>query len=204
MSDIDKGLKELTEIRSMMERSSKFLSLSGLSGIGAGVIALAGWWWAKGYLASRFAPGSGGIVNHEDVVLFIFVSVLVVAAALAVAMFFSWRLARRKGLPIWNVTARETVTALMVPLVAGGVFSLILARQEAFALIPSAMLLFYGMALVSAGKYTVMDVRIFGICQTLLGLTAAFMPDLALPLWAAGFGVLHIIYGIVVYLRYEK
>lgn len=204
MTEIDNGLKDVAEIRSMMERSTKFLSLSGLSGIGAGIVALAGWGWARGYLGSRFAPGGETAVNHHDVLLFMLASGLVIVAALAVSMFFSWRLAKRRGLPIWNTTAKEVVSALLIPLAAGGVFCLILVRESLYGLIPSAMLLFYGMALVSAGKYTVHDIRFLGLCEIVLGLAAGLFPEAGLWLWAAGFGLLHILYGVIMYVRYEK
>ncbi len=204
MNDIENGLKEVAEIRSMMERSSKFLSLSGLSGVSAGIVALAGWAWAQRYLDSRFGPGADGVVNHQDILDFMLASALVVAAAIGAAMFFSRRLAKRRGLPLWNTTARDTLAALLVPLGSGGVFSLILMRQELYGMIPSAMLLFYGMALVHAGKYTVNDLRVLGLCEIVLGLAAGFVPDLGLWFWAAGFGLLHIIYGIAMYRKYEK
>jgi hypothetical protein len=204
MTEIDHGLKEVAEIRSMMERSSKFLSLSGLSGIGAGIAALVGWGWARWYLASRFGPGSEAVVNHKDVLLLMLDSGLVIVAAVGVAMFFSWRLAKRRGLPIWNLTARETLAALLVPLASGGLFCLILVRQTLYGLIPSAMLLFYGMALINAAKFTVHDLRLLGFSEILLGLGAALMPESSLWFWATGFGLLHIIYGVQMYVRYEK
>ncbi len=204
MPDIDGGLKEITAIRSMMERSSKFLSLSGLSGVSAGLAALAGWGWARWYLGSRFGAGTGAAVNEQDMLLLMLDAALVILAAVGVAMFFSWRLARKRGLPIWNGTAKATVSALIVPLASGGLFCLILARQELYGMIPSAMLLFYGMALISAAKFTVQDLRILGFCEIILGLTAALLPDIGLWLWAAGFGLMHIVYGIVMYGKYEK
>lgn len=204
MTDVDNGLKEVAEIRSMMERSTKFLSLSGLSGVGAGIVALAGWAWAMRYLGSRFAPGVDAAVNHQDILIMMLNAALVIVAALAIAMFFSWRLAKRRGLPIWNATAKDVVAALLIPLACGGVFCLILVRQELYAMVPSAMLVFYGMALVSAGKYTIHNIRFLGLLETVLGLTAGLFPGIGLWLWAAGFGLLHILYGIVMYLQFEK
>ena len=204
MTEIEDGLRDVAEIRSMMERSSKFLSLSGLSGVGAGIVGLLGWGWAMWYLESRFGPGREGTANHQDVLTLMLGSAVVVLAALAVAMVFSWRLAKKRGMPIWNVTAKETLTALSIPLVAGGVFCLILVRQELYAMVPSAMLLFYGMALTHAGKHTVHDIRFLGLCEIVLGLAAGLVPAMGLWLWAAGFGVLHIVYGILMYMKYEK
>jgi hypothetical protein len=204
MTEIDNGLKDVAEIRSMMERSSKFLSLSGLSGIGAGIVAFIGWGWTIWYLGSRFGPGTDGVANHQDVLLIMLASVLVVSAAVAVSMFFSWRLARKRGLPIWNTTAKETLSALLIPLAAGGVFCVILVREGAYAMIPSAMLVFYGMALTSAGKFTVGDIRILGLCEIALGLAAGLLPGFGLWFWIAGFGLLHIVYGILMYAKYEK
>ena len=204
MNDIENGLKEVAEIRSMMERSSKFLSLSGLSGVSAGIVALAGWAWAQSYLDSRFGPGTEGVVNHRDILSFMLASALVIVAAVGAAMFFSRRLAKRRGLALWNATARDTLAALLIPLGSGGLFSLILMRQELYGMIPSAMLLFYGMALVNAGKYTVHDLRLLGLCEIVLGLIAGLLSALGLWFWAAGFGLLHVIYGIAMYRKYEK
>jgi len=203
MTQIDHGLKDVAEIRSMMERSSKFLSLSGLSGIGAGIAAFAGWGWATWYLASRFGPGTEGVVNHRDVLLLMLDSALVIIAAVGVAMFFSWRLAKKRGLPIWNAIARETLAALLVPLASGGLFCLILLRQTLYAMIPSAMLMFYGMALVSAAKFTVNELRLLGLSEIILGLGAALFPEYSLWFWVAGFGLLHMVYGILMYVKYE-
>ena len=204
MTELDNGLKDVAEIRSMMERSTKFLSLSGLSGVGAGIAAFAGWGWARWYLSSRFTPGSGAVVNHQDVLVFILASTLVVVAAVAVSMFFSWRLAKRRGLPIWDRTAKDVLAALAIPLASGGVFCLILVREPLYALIPSTMLVFYGMALVNAGKYTVRDIRFLGLSEILLGLLAGVWSSFGLWFWVTGFGLLHVLYGIVMYLRYEK
>ena len=204
MTEIDNGLKEVAEIRSMMERSTKFLSLSGLSGIGAGIVALVGWGWATWYLRSRFGPGTGEVVNHRDVLLMMLDSALVIVAAVTIAMFFSWRVAKRRGLPLWNATAKDVVAALLIPLASGGVFCLILVRQELYGMIPSAMLVFYGMALVSAGKHTLHNIRFLGLTQIFLGLAAGLLPEIGLWLWAAGFGVFHILYGIIMYLKFEQ
>jgi hypothetical protein len=204
MRDIESGLHDLAEIRSMMERASKFLTLSGLSGIGAGVIALAGAWAAWVMLESN-AITTGSLPQQLPAGLTLWLIGLgatVLVLALGTALLFSSRMARRQGRPLWGPATRLLLGALAVPFVAGGSLSLILLYQGHLWIVPGILLLFYGIGLFAAGSFTFGEIRYLGIAQALLGLAAVFSPDLGLILWAAGFGVLHIVYGAFLYFRY--
>ena len=204
-------LEALTEIRSIMERSSRFISLSGLSGVSAGIFALAGataaWLYMEPQMVSRYydaAVTDTGQPNLEFYTFFIIDALLVLVASLAAGSFFTIRKAKRKGQTIWDSTARRLFINLFLPLTAGGIFCLILLYHGLVGLVAPATLLFYGLALLNASKYTLHDIRALGICQIILGLLAAVFIGYGLIFWAIGFGLLHILYGTIMYYKYER
>jgi hypothetical protein len=200
MASIDDRLKDIYEIRSMMEQSSKFLSLSGLSGISAGVV---------GIVAVVIAEISLSPVGKEspvpsDVAFFIIGSVVTLIVALSLAAYFSVRMARKKGLPVWGTSTKSLLINLFIPLASGGLFCLVLLYHHIPFLIAPSMLIFYGLALLNTSKYTFKEIRYLGVSEICLGLIAALWFQFGLILWGAGFGVLHIVYGTVMYFKYEK
>src|SRR5512143_3491910 len=199
MTDIERHIDDIGAIRAMMERASKFLSLSGLSGVSAGLVALAGAW-----VAGRVLSGAGGAEPGTVAVYLFLDSAVVLLASLGLVLFFSWRLAKRKGIPLWGSAAKYVALALAGPLVTGGVFCAILFMHGLAWLIPSCTLVFYGLALLNAGNFTFGEVRALGVVQLLLGLLAAALPGSALLLWAAGFGLCHVLYGILHFRKYER
>ena len=198
MDKIDDHLKDLSEIRSMMEKSSKFLSLSGLSGISAGIVALAG----SFFILQKFREVKEYGVVEGLPFYYISLAVIVLSAALALAIFFTIRNAKKKNLPIWTITTKYLLESLFIPLAAGGLFSLILWYRGIPELIFSSTLIFYGLALLNASKYVMNEIRYLGITEIILGLIAGI--TYGLIFWAIGFGVMHIVYGIYTYLKYEK
>ena len=188
--------RDLSEIRSMMEKSSKILSLSGLAGIVIGCVALAGVLFAQ-YVYSRALQESLLIYLVSD-------AILVLVTAIIVALVFSSRMAKRKGLPIWNASAKHLVIELAIPLATGGVLCISQIVHETYSFLPSTMLIFYGLALFTASKYTIFEVRVLGLAQLAIGILAAFLDAQGLNLWALGFGAGHIVFGVRVYLKYER
>ena len=197
-----------------MERSSRFLSLSGLSGVSAGIIALIG--AAIAYYFLNF-----GRVNYDEhffllqplaeldyelklLSKLVFLAIATFCCALGLALFFSWRKARKNNLSIWDHTTKRLLFHLSIPLIVGGMFSLILIDRNGETLLASATLIFYGLALVNAGKYTFGEVQYLGISEIVLGLLAGIITSFGLLFWTIGFGVLHIVYGLVMYYRYER
>ncbi len=205
--DKQEHLETLSEIRTLMERSSRFISLSGLSGVFAGVFALAGAWMAYRKLSSSEIAEysrSGTTFNFNNYTYYIAVALCVLVASLAAGSILTMRKARRQGLPLWDNTAKRLLINLMIPLAAGGIFCLLMMYHRLFGLVAPATLIFYGLALINASKYTLHDIRTLGICQILLGLAATFYVGYGLFFWAFGFGILHIVYGTVMYYKYEK
>lgn len=206
MEDIKEHLKDISEIRAMMERNSKFLSLSGLSGVSAGVCALIGAAVAAAYMGITFEWLRQPIpLNRNDIYAFFGLDAgLVVIFAVGLAAVFSRRMAKKKDLPLWNSTSKLLLINLLIPLVTGGAFCLILVWHESYPFIPAAMLLFYGMALLNASKFTLPEMRYLAITELVLGLICAVWVWYSLIFWALGFGVAHIAYGAWMYFKYER
>lgn len=209
MSKENEQLEALSDIRSMMERSSRFISLSGLSGVFAGVFALAGAFVAY----NKITAASSDVLynlrhdyNTELDLLFFFVidALCVLAASLTAGIFLTIRKARKKQQSIWDNTAKRLLINLFIPLAAGGLFCLVLIYHGLFALVGPATLIFYGLALLNASKYTLHDIRTLGICEIALGLVSSVYLGYGIIFWSIGFGILHIVYGVMMYFKYEK
>jgi len=205
-------INDLREIRSLMERSSRFISLSGLSGVAAGICALIGAAAVFVYLGiTPFAHQKLYYVTTAyyskwglSYLQFFFLdAVLVLIFAISFGIFFTTRKAKKKGQKIWDKLSQRLLINLLIPLVAGGIFCLALLKHGMFGLVAPATLIFYGLALVNASKYTLTDIHYLGLLEILLGLIALFNIGYGLEFWAIGFGVLHIIYGLMMYFKYE-
>ncbi len=210
MNTQSQHLETLSEIRSIMERSTRFISLNGLAGVFAGIFALLGALAAYYYLdlnissSANYRYESSGIVNTSFYIFFFIDALLVLAASILVAVYLSVRKARKKGLKVWDNTAKRVLLNMLVPLASGGLFCLILLYHEYFGLIAPATLVFYGLALFNTSKYTYSDIRVLGLIEIILGLISSVWIGYGLLFWAIGFGVVHIIYGIILYYKYEQ
>ena len=196
--------RDLTEIRSMMERSSRFLSLSGLAGVMAGIYALAGAYIA--YNSFGFKPHTiaGDTVETWNFNRVALLAIAVLLFALGTAILLSWKKANKRGERLWNATSRRVLVTMTVPLVTGGLFILILIWQGLVGLVAPCTLLFYGVALHSASKFTYEEMKFLGLINIALGLIGACFIEYAVVCWAFGFGVLHIVYGIYLHYKYER
>ncbi len=200
-------LDTLSDIKRLMERSTRFMSLSGLGGIGAGVSALVGAYFAWTLLSeARDAGGYGYERTSETVLVFrlLLIACAVLVAALSAGFYFTWRKARQQGLPIWDASARKVFVNLAIPLIAGGIFILGLLDHGYVGLVAPSCLVFYGLALVNASKYTITDIRYLGYVEIVLGIIALFNLYNGLLFWALGFGVMHILYGAIMWWKYER
>lgn len=216
MDKQNEHLENLSEIRSLMERSSRFISLSGLSGVAAGVFAIIGAIAAYFYLdglSSRvtgerayydYAQNATGSTNANFYIFFFTDAIAVLILSLVTGFLLTMRKAKQKGQSIWDATAKRLLINLLIPLITGGLFCLVLLSHNLVGLVAPATLIFYGLALLNASKYTLDDVRYLGIFEITLGLIASVYLGYGLIFWTLGFGLLHIIYGIVMYNKYEK
>jgi hypothetical protein len=197
--------QDIEYIRHLMDRSVKFVSLSGLSGVLAGCYALIGTAYAYYQLYSGSVARSVEYHGRVPVVTDLLVAaVLVLMASLATGWWFSFRKARAANQSLWNSTTKRLLLNLAIPLGAGGIFTLVLIAQGNFQLIAAAVLLFYGLALMNASFHLYDEIRYLAYLEITLGLVAAFFPHHGLLFWSLGFGVLHIVYGLVMYKRYDR
>jgi hypothetical protein len=202
-------LREISDIKRIMERSSRFISLSGLSGIGAGLCALAGAWIARTIIGNYYYEYDRGAgydnKNFEALkTKLLILAIAVLAAALLLAFLFTWRRAKQNRLPIWDLTARKLMWNVMIPLISGGLFILAMLQYSEWRFVTPACLIFYGLALVNGSKYTLTEIRYLGLLEIILGLVNTQFPGYGLYFWAAGFGILHIVYGTIMWWKYEK
>lgn len=201
-------LEAIQDIRKMMKKSTRFLSLSGLSGVFAGIYALIGGFIANIYLNSLIEDWISNRTGRYDTttvyINFILIAAVVLFLSIITAYYFSNRKAKRMGQTLFDHTAIRVLINLCIPLAAGGIFCIALLYHGSIAYISPVMLLFYGLALINTSKYTYDDIRYFGICEIVLGLINSFNLGNGLIYWAIGFGVLHIVYGVVMWVKYEK
>ncbi len=205
-------LNQLSEIKALMERSSRCLSLSGLSGVAAGLIALLGgsyaWWYmGEGSFVSPIEVSNCFLtlpVNSESFIHVAIVAAATLVLALSLAFFFTLKNSRKKGLKIWDATTRYFLINLFLPLLAGGLFCVALVYHGELYLLASSTLVFYGLALLNASRYTHQEIRYLGISEIGLGLVSMFFIGYGILFWMGGFGLLHIIYGLLMYQKHEK
>ncbi len=201
-----KHQEDLSHIRSMMERSSRFISLSGLSGVFAGLSALIGGLYIC-LLLEQNGMKCYGIENYSfsnDLILqLIQVGVMIFVFALGFGILFTVRKSKKNDLPIWTSSTKNMLINLVIPLFVGGIFCLGLLYHNVPFLIASATLVFYGLALVNAEKYTFSDIKYLGYLEILLGCISIFFIGYGLLFWIFGFGVLHILYGLIMFKKYK-
>ena len=206
----DVSLETLAEIRDIMNRSVRFISLSGWSGIWAGLTALAGATLAYIWLNEPQYKYIGKIneasLDYFDsyTIRFIVLGIVVFIVALTGGIYFTYRKAHRQGQALWNNASRQMVTQLFFPIFAGGIFSLVFIYYGFGLFVAPACLAFYGLALISASRHTLSDIRYLGMFDVMLGCTNLFFPGYGLYFWALGFGVLHILYGAIMWNKYDK
>ncbi len=195
-------LQDLKDIKDLMNKSSQFISLSGLSGILAGVYALIGAW-----IANALIENNTRLYITLESVLFkqiLLIAGCVLAASLITAYLLTVNKAKKMGEKVWNASSKRLLINFAIPLVTGGIFALLLLKNGYYGLVAPIMLLFYGMACLNASKYTLRDVRYLGLTEIILGLFAVEFSGYGLYFWVLGFGVCHILYGTVMYYKYDR
>jgi hypothetical protein len=204
------SIEDIKAIRKIMEESTRFLSLSGLAGVFAGITAIAGAFVAYFFILDKgntsYEDYTTILTNQETVTLrwqLMVLAAVVLVISVLFALYFSVNKARKEGKNFFTPISRRMLANLLIPLVTGGVFILVLLFQDNLGLIVPCFLIFYGLALVNAGKFTFNEIFYLGIFEIMTGLVAAFVPGWGLVFWIIGFGVLHIVYGLAMYRKYE-
>ncbi len=202
----EKYIQDLQEIKDIMNRSSRFISLSGLSGISAGVVALLGAYamFQIVFVDHSYLTYQPGKLTSTDLNNLMMIAVLTLTVAMSLAIYFTTRETKKRKLNIWDLQTKRLLINLAIPLVTGGLVCLLLLIRGFLGLVVPFTLIFYGLALVNASKYTLNEIRSLGLAEILLGLLAMVFIPQSLIFWAVGFGVLHIIYGTAMQLKYRS
>jgi hypothetical protein len=196
----EKYKQDLEDIRSMMNRSSRFLSLSGLSGVAAGIIALLGaaaaYFWV--YMDAGLSEYNGVIMDRGQLLRLLLIAVLTLALAIVFGVYFTLRETKKRQLKAWDYQSKRLLLNLSIPLVAGGLVCLTMMWNGNYRMVPALSLIFYGLALINASKFTLREIFSLGLLEIILGLIALQIPGYGLLFWIIGFGVLHIVYGMII------
>ncbi len=198
--------EDLAHIRTMMERSSRFISLSGISGVVAGILAILAAFAALRVFKNNeisYFEENRSVSSNSMLVQLILIAVVTLILALGSGIFFTQRKSKKQQIKLWTKLTVKLLISLAIPLLAGGIFCIALLYHDLFLLIAPSMLIFYGLALVNASKYTFTDVEYLGYSEIILGIIALFFTGYGLIFWTIGFGILHIVYGLIMYRKYE-
>ncbi|MGL2963765.1 hypothetical protein ACSVH2_08110 [Flavobacterium sp. RSB2_4_14] len=200
-------LKDIQDIKQMMTQSSRFISLSGISGILAGIYSLIATWLA--YKTIYFDTSTLGsyenlVISYDAVVRLFVIAASLMIVSIFTGLLLSLRKAAKANEKIWNPTSKRLLINFLIPLLTGGFFIVFLIEKNIFGLVAPLTLIFYGLACVNASKYTLGDVRYLGITMIILGLLSTWFLGYGLLFWALGFGVCHILYGSIMYFKYDR
>ncbi|HOX83701.1 MAG TPA: hypothetical protein PLJ60_04170 [Chryseolinea sp.] len=207
MKEIPEYEKDLASIRNMMERSVKFISLSGMSGVLSGIYAILGAiaaYFMVHYPISPFNQRVYSINDAETLSQLTLIAIVVLTASLVTGFLFSSRKARKYNEKLWNATTKKLLINLCIPLFTGGFFILILLYTGHFGVAAPASLIFYGLALIQGSANMYDEVRYLGFCEIVLGLVSALFPGYGLIFWVMGFGILHVVYGTIMHNKYDR
>jgi hypothetical protein len=200
-------LEDLKDIKNLMNQSTKFLSLSGLSGILAGIYCLIGSIISYQLIYVNnfnFGNYNSVIISQETIYKLIAIAAIVIFLSLFTGILLSVKKASKSNEKIWNASSKRLLINFMIPLATGGFFILFLIEKEILVLVAPLTLIFYGLACVNASKYTLGDVRYLGITMIILGLLSTWFLGFGLLFWALGFGICHIVYGAMMYFKYDR
>lgn len=203
----EKYLNDISEIKNLMDKSSRFISLSGLSGVLAGLYCLigAGLAYRIIYLDTSTLVNYSDLIISETTLLQLFIiATTVITLSLVTAIVLSTRKAKKSNDRVWNTSTKRLLINFMIPFLTGGIFILFLIEKEILGLVAPLTLIFYGLACVNASKYTLGDIRYLGITMILLGLVSTWFMGYGLLFWALGFGVCHVLYGSIMYYKYDR
>jgi hypothetical protein len=202
---MEQAQEQLSQIKTMMERSSRMISLSGLSGIAAGVCALVGAGFAYSFI-NKFVGGYDTeyvspitLSNQLQAV-----AVLTLLAALIVSFLFTWRKSKKDGVPLFGMASKRLLWNTILPMACGALLCVMFMLRRDYIYVAPCLLMFYGLGLVNGSKYTLGEVRYLGYINIILGCIDLFFPRYSLLFWTLGFGVAHIIYGALMWYRYER
>ena len=134
----------------------------------------------------------------------IILAILILILAISFGFLFTYLSAKKKQHNLFTPTSFKLAWSLGLPLVFGGIFTILLFLKGFYVIIGASTLMFYGLSLLNASKYVHPEIKYLAICQMSLSLFSIMFIEYSLYFWAFGFGVLHIIYGSIMYYKYDR
>tara|TARA_R110002051_G_C8480427_1_gene461563 strand:- start:5 stop:613 length:609 start_codon:yes stop_codon:yes gene_type:complete len=194
-------LKDISEIKNLMNKSSRFISLSGLTGILAGIYALIGA-AVTYYFVTTYSYGTL-LLDGWVFKTIVFILFMVAFLSIVTGIYLTTKKAKQNGEKIWDTSSRRLIFNFLIPLVVGGLYILIILSQGRYGQTGGLMLIFYGLALINASKYSIGNIKYLGYSEVILGLIATLYPGYGFWIWVVGFGFMHIIYGTYMHFKYD-
>lgn len=184
----DRALDNLRFIRDTMERAGTFTAISGWGIAAVGVVAMIA------AAVARVRPTVEWRVGTW---------VATAVACIALSMAATARKARRSEVSMVSGPAQKLALAFSPAMIVGALLTAALLRIGATHLLPGVWLLLYGTAVVAGGAFSVRIIPVMGLCFMVLGAAALFAPP-ALGEWlmVAGFGLVHVVFGIQIARRH--
>ncbi len=189
----DKALESVNEIKELMEKSSKFISISGFAAIMAGIYASIG--------ASIIVLIPSLTDTLEPMII---VAAAVLAASAITACILSYNKSKRMRQKFFSKLAYRALWNFSLPMLTGGILCISILCHGYYGIVSSITLLFYGLTLVNVSKFTYSNIAWLGYAFICLGIIDSFWEGHSLLFWTIGFGGFHILYGILFYIHYER
>ena len=207
--------EDLASIRDMMEKSSKFSNLSGISIFFTGfltIIAASLIYFDLGFSYSDIEISYSQLIknegNQEDldkkIRLLIIFAGIVLTISLLVLYVTASRKTSKEGINLFNPTFKRALKSLFIPILSGGIFSFFLIHHQMYGLVAPATLIFYGLGLISASKFSYDELELLGFVELFLGVVSSYFMGEGLLFWVIGFGLAHIVFGLYLYFKYDK
>jgi hypothetical protein len=202
----EKYISDLSDIKEMMNRSSRFISLSGLSGVFAGAFALIAVFlvYNKVYADQDYSNYTSAGLASESLAYLLIVATVTLLASIGTCVYLTTKETKKRNQSIWDAQVKRLIVNLAIPLITGGLLILILLLKGFIGIAAPLTLIFYGLALVNASKYTLSEIRSLGLIEIGLGLLGVQFIGYGLLFWAVGFGVMHIVYGMMMHVKYKS
>ena len=150
---------------------------------------------AIGYKA--ISLNSGSIAN------LLIIALITLILSVAAGIFFTLQKVKKNKEKVWDDQTKRLLVNLLIPLIAGGILGLMLLSKGLIGMVAPLTLIFYGLALINASKYTLTEIRSLGLVEVALGLLGFQFIGYGLLFWAIGFGLMHIIYGVYMHIKYK-
>lgn len=200
-------IQQISDIRKIITERTKFKALSGISGILAGCYAIIGAWIAyriiynsNDILYSKFKAG----YYSNDIGLLFLVAFIVLVASIATGIFFSWKKAKESGEKLFNKVAWKILGHFSIFMLSALVLLIATYLNGYYTLLAPICLLFYGLSLIHVSSFINSEVFGLGLSIVAIGLISLFFPGYGLLCWTLGFGLMHMIYGFMMWYKYDR